>query len=149
MHLGENAVSGGLAEPSSRPVGKPSPQLGDSRDVQAVGGEGFRWHGVECVRGKDEIEDAQTGVAHERQCHQLFPAVPLERNRDVDEVARQAAADKGGHLGADGVLDVEHRADVESDRWLLPTVARQISSLVWSPGCVRALVRARSRASLP
>ena len=72
----------------ARPVGELFPHPGYSGCTQPVRGEGVSWDGIQCLGGLAEVEDAQAGVADERQRHQLLAVVPVESSSDVDEVPR-------------------------------------------------------------
>jgi hypothetical protein len=62
----------------------------------------------------------------EREAQQVVAVVAAQRGRHVDVVARQAAADHGGDLAGNGVIDVQHRTDLHRHRRMLPPVAGEV-----------------------
>jgi hypothetical protein len=115
-------VSGRVARPRREPLAK-------SSDVTAgeFVGRGLVLQAVELLLGGERrVGGPQSGVASERQLEEFPSGVAVEGGGDVDEVARQRAAEQRCGLRPDRVVEVRDRTDVEPDGVVRAPVTAQV-----------------------
>ena len=108
------------------PVTEPRPDCCDLLVGQPVVSEGPVRQPVQLAHRGGDVLGAQARVAPEAQPQQGAPVVAVERRGGVEVVAWQRPAQQGGDLVADGVLQVQDRADVQPDGSVLTPVTAQV-----------------------